>query len=93
VRTAHPAPEVLSGSEVARLIAHAPSLRHKALFMLMYGAGLRVSEARNLHVGDILLGHLSLSSTARYTHLSEARRATLRSPLDVLDTEQGRVLG
>jgi site-specific recombinase XerD len=202
VRKEHPAPDVLSGSEVSGLLAHAPSLKHKALFMLMYGAGLRVSEACLLQVGDIdstrmvlhvrrtknrydrvvplsvrtlctlreyyrearvkarvkarlkgsllfpgykadvpitrsainsammravaaaglqkhvyphllrhsfathllelgtdlrtvqiLLGHRSLQSTARYTHLSEARRATLRSPLDVLETEQGRALG
>jgi integrase/recombinase XerD len=198
VRPEHPEPDVLSGSEVSRLIAHAPSLKHKALFMLMYGAGLRVSEACHLQVGDIdstrmvlhvrrtksrydrvlplsgrtlctlrayyrearlkaglkgtllfpgnkaevpitrnainaammravaaagvtkhvhphllrhsfathllelgtdlrtvqiLLGHRSLQSTARYTHLSEARRATLRSPLDILETEQGRALG
>jgi site-specific recombinase XerD len=53
VRTVHPAPDVLSGSEVQRLIAHAPSLKHKALFMLMYGAGLRVSEACHVQVGDI----------------------------------------
>lgn len=194
VRKEYPAPEVLSGSEVSRLLAHAPSLKHRALFMLMYGAGLRIGEARRLQVGDIdstrmvlhvrhtknrtdrvvplsarmlstlrdyhrqarpkgpllfagrksdvpitrnainfamlhavaaakldkrvhphllrhsfathllemgtdlrtvqiLLGHRSLSSTARYTHLSEARRTRLRSPLDLLDTEEGRALG
>jgi len=194
VRQEHPAPDVLSGSEVSRLLEHAPSLKHKALFMLMYGAGLRIGEARCLQVGDvdsgrmvlhvrrtknrydrvlplsertlstlrqyyrearvkgpllfaghkgdvpitrnaisfamqravdaaglskrvhphllrhsfathllemgtdlrtvqILLGHRSLSSTVRYTHLSEARRANIKSPLDVLGTEEGRALG
>ena len=194
VRKDVPEPNVLSGSEVGRLLAHAPSLRHRCLFMLMYGEGLRVSEARSLEVGDIdsarmvvhvrrtkgrrdrmvtlsalslktlrtyfrecrpkgpllfesrctgapitrtavhialkraalaagidkplhphllrhtyathqleigtdlrsvqiLLGHRNLQSTARYTHLSESRRQRLRSPLDLLGTEEGRVLG
>jgi integrase/recombinase XerD len=53
VRVEHGSPCVLSGSEMLRLLAHAPSLRDKAMFMLMYGAGLRVSEARYLQVGDI----------------------------------------
>jgi integrase/recombinase XerD len=193
VRVDHPQPDVLSGSEVQLLIEHAPSLKHKALVMLMYGAGLRVAEARHLRVGDIdskrmllhvrrtknrydrvvplssvlratlreyhraakvkgellfagrkgnvpitrnainkallkalrsaglkkrvhphlfrhafathllevgedlrtvqiLLGHRNLQSTARYTHLSEARRAKVRSPLDLLGTEEGKAL-
>lgn len=193
VRVEHGSPCVLSGSEMLRLLAHAPSLRDKAMFMLMYGAGLRVSEARYLQVGDIdsarmvlhirrtknhydrvvplsrqtllvlreyhraagvkgpllfggrkseepftrntvnnclqkaadaaglgkrvhphllrhsyathllemgedvrtlqvLLGHRSVQSTTRYLHLSEARRAAVRSPLDVLGTKEGRVL-
>ena len=47
----------------------------------------------SLRTLQILLGHRSLHSTARYTHLSEARRATLRSPLDLLHTEEGKRLG
>jgi site-specific recombinase XerD len=194
VRKDVPEPNILSGSEVGRLLEHASSLQYKALFMLMYGEGLRVSEARSLEVSDIdsvrmvvhvrrtkgrrdrmvtlselslktlrayfrecrpkgpllfegrktgvpitrntihhalqraaraagidkpmhphllrhtyathqlevgtdlrsvqiLLGHRSLQSTARYTHLSESRRQRLRSPLDLLGTEEGRVLG
>lgn len=193
VRADHPQPDVLSGSEMARLLEHAPSLKHKVLMMLMYGAGLRVAEARHLRVGDIdskrmvlhvrrtktrhdrvlplsplllstlrdyyraaqvtgeplfpggrgdgvltrnaincamrqatvaagitkrvhphllrhsfathllevgtdlrtvqiLLGHRCLQSTARYTHLSEARRSRIRSPLDLLGTEEGKTL-
>jgi integrase/recombinase XerD len=189
-----PAPDILSGSEVQRLLEHAPSLKHRAIFMLMYGSGLRVSEVCHLKTADVdsgrmvvrmrstknrhdrivplpartlqvlraywkhrrpkgvylfpgpkdstpitrvaisnalrsaarragldkhvhphllrhayathslelgadirsvqvLLGHRSIKSTVRYTHLSEARRHTLPSPVQVLGTEEGRVLG
>ena len=152
VRTQHRQPDVPGGSQVAAILANARNAKDRAMFMLLYGAGLRVSELLSLVVGDIdskrmvihvrdtknrydrvvplpafaragltlrvyphllrhafathllemgtdlrtvqiLLGHRSLQSTARYTHLSEARRATLRSPLDVLNTEEGKRLG
>ncbi|TAK32827.1 MAG: integrase [Myxococcaceae bacterium] len=197
VRTRSRQPDVPSGSQVAAILAHARNAKDRAMFMLLYGAGLRVSEMLALVAGDIdsqrmvihvrdtknrhdrivplplsalealrtywresrpkgkwlfgsprrpaegralsrvavhkallkaveragltlhvyphllrhafathlleigtdlrtvqiLLGHRSLQSTARYTHLSEARRATLRSPLDVLHTEEGKRLG
>jgi site-specific recombinase XerD len=47
----------------------------------------------DLRTVQILLGHRSIASTTRYTHLTEARRRTLPSPLEALSTEQGRVLG
>ncbi len=47
----------------------------------------------NLRSVQVLLGHSNLQSTARYTHLSESRRQRLRSPLDLLGTEEGHVLG
>ncbi len=39
-----PLPEVLSAVEVAAIIDAAPSLKHRAAFMLAYSAGLRISE-------------------------------------------------
>jgi len=188
------APDVLSGRDMQRLLKRASSLKHRALFMLMYGSGLRVSEACALTVGDIdsgrmvirvrstknrhdrivplpeqtlevlrdywkarrpkgpylfpgtddakpitrvsisealrnaarraglkkrvhphllrhgyathslelgtdlrsvqiLLGHNSIKSTVRYTHLTEARRKGLRSPVQVLGTKEGNALG
>lgn len=60
VRHEHPAPDVLSGSEISRLLEHAPSLKHKALFMLMYGVGLRIAEARCLQVSNVDSGRMVL---------------------------------
>lgn len=47
-------PEVLSGSEVQALLGSVTSLRYRALLTTIYGAGLRVGEACQLRVRDIL---------------------------------------
>jgi site-specific recombinase XerD len=194
VRKYHRAPDVLSGSEIERLLSAASDIKHRAIFTLLYGGGLRISELLALttadidsqrmviHVRDtktrhdrivplsprmlqtlraywrarrptgpwlfpgrapdsqmtrvgvseamrncaraagiskrvhphilrhafathllelgtdlrtvqILLGHRSLSSTTRYTHLTEARRLVLGSPIEALSTARGSVLG
>jgi integrase/recombinase XerD len=46
-------PTVLSQEEVRRLLDATTSLKHRALLMTLYGAGLRVSEACHLGVADI----------------------------------------
>jgi integrase/recombinase XerD len=46
-------PTVLSQEEVRRLLTATTSLKHRALFMALYGSGLRVSEACNLAIADI----------------------------------------
>ena len=46
-------PTVLSADEVARLLAAAKSLKHRAALAVAYGAGLRVAEVASLKVGDI----------------------------------------
>jgi site-specific recombinase XerD len=46
-------PVCLSKEEVRRLINAIPNSKHKLLVALMYGAGLRVSEAVKLRVKDI----------------------------------------
>jgi integrase/recombinase XerD len=46
-------PTVLSQDEVRRLLDATTSLKHRALFMALYGGGLRVSEACNLAITDI----------------------------------------
>jgi integrase/recombinase XerD len=46
-------PTVLSHEEITRLLNAARSLKHCALLMALYGAGLRVSEACRLTIDDI----------------------------------------
>ena len=44
---------VLSPAEVAALFEATPNLKHRAILMTIYAAGLRVSELINLQVTDI----------------------------------------
>jgi site-specific recombinase XerD len=46
-------PDVLSRAEVEALLSSVRSLKHRALYMTAYGAGLRLSEACGLRTGDI----------------------------------------
>jgi integrase/recombinase XerD len=51
-------PTVLSKDEIERLLNAARSLKHRALLMALYGAGLRVSEACRLTIDDIDSGRM-----------------------------------
>ena len=53
VRKQHRAPDVLSGSEIERLLSASADLKHRAMITLLYGAGLRVGELTALSVADI----------------------------------------
>ena len=46
-------PDILSGTEVERLLAAIESIKHRAIVMTAYGAGLRVSEVCGSAVEDI----------------------------------------
>ena len=46
-------PVVLSQSEVARLLGAVPNLKHRALLMTAYAAGLRLAEVTHLRPADI----------------------------------------
>ncbi len=46
-------PEVLSPAEVARLLTRPRNLKHRAIVVLLYSGGLRVSEIVRLRPGDL----------------------------------------
>lgn len=67
-----------------RVTAH--TLRHTfASHMLELGADIRQIQ--------LVLGHESIQTTARYTHMTTRYIAHVGSPLDVLNTQEGAVLG
>jgi integrase/recombinase XerD len=77
-------PEVLSGTEVAALLAAIRSLKYRGIVMSMYAAGLRVSEACCLRAEDIdakrrvILVRTAKGGRDRYTLLSERLLVFLR---------------
>jgi site-specific recombinase XerD len=46
-------PNVLSEDEVKRIINNVKNIKHKAILLTIYSAGLRISEAINLKISDI----------------------------------------
>lgn len=46
-------PDILSATEVAGIIKATTHVRYRTLFILIYGAGLRASEAAALCIGDL----------------------------------------
>ncbi len=75
--------QILSGTEVARLLAATTSLKYRAIFMLAYGAGLRVGEITTLETSDIdsqrMLIRVRRGKTGqRYVMLSPRVLAVLR---------------
>jgi len=77
-------PVVLSAGEVARFINALGNLKHRTVAMVLYGAGLRISEALALEVRDIDSGRMVITvrhgrgDADRHVVLSEALLAALR---------------
>lgn len=80
----HQLPVLLSREEVAKIIKVTTFLKHKALLVTAYSAGLRVGEAVRLKVSDIDSKRMSIRVTAgkgakdRDTLLSETALTILR---------------
>lgn len=77
-------PSVLSEEEVLKILEVVRNLKHRALLMLIYSAGLRVSEAVKLQIADIdkdrhlLKVRGGKGQKDRYTVLSDVILQTLR---------------
>ncbi len=77
-------PEILSREETARLLERCENPKHRAMFALAYGSGLRVSEICALRVQDIDSKQMrifirgSKGNKDRYTILSQQCLAFLR---------------
>jgi len=77
-------PVVLDGSEIKQLLAVTTNLKHRAILMITYSAGLRVSETAHLKVSDIDSKRMQLRVTQgkgkkdRYALLSRVTLNLLR---------------
>lgn len=77
-------PVVLSQEEVAKVLSSIDNIKHRAILMLVYSAGLRVGEVVKLRLEDIdskrMLIHIkgAKGRKDRYTMLSETALETLR---------------
>jgi site-specific recombinase XerD len=78
-------PRIYSREEVERLIAHARNAKYRMFLMLVYGAGLRLTEACELKVTDIeswrrrIYVNRGKGSKDRYTLLGERLLEELRA--------------
>jgi integrase/recombinase XerD len=77
-------PGVLSKQEVESILSATRNLKHRAILMTIYSAGLRVSEATRLKVSDIESGRMMIRVNEgkglkdRYTLLGERNLEILR---------------
>lgn len=78
-------PVIPSAEEVLTLLNSITNIKHKAIFVLMYGSGLRVSEVAKLKISDICSKTMRVRiekakhNTNRYTILSEVALDILRT--------------
>jgi integrase/recombinase XerD len=77
-------PEVLSEKEVSAILKATGNLKHRAILMTIYSAGLRISELINLKIKDIDSERMQIrveqakGKKDRYTLLSSKTLKTLR---------------
>ena len=88
-------PVVLSADEVVRFLEAVPSLKTRTALTTAYAAGLRVSEAVGLKVGDIdsgADGHPGRARQGRQGPLRDAVGAAARHPAHLLAAGAARAL-
>jgi integrase/recombinase XerD len=77
-------PGVLSRQEVESIFSATENLKHRAILMTIYSAGLRISEATRLKVSDVDSGRMTIRVSEgkglkdRYTLLGERNLELLR---------------
>jgi site-specific recombinase XerD len=77
-------PVILSKQEVKSIFSVTSNLKHKAIFMTIYSAGLRISEANSLIIDDIDSNNMQIrvrqgkGKKDRYTLLSQKNLSILR---------------
>jgi len=88
-RVTNKIPYIPSQNELYQLISNCPSLKFRAIFMLIYSAGLRVSEAANIKISDIdfvrktILIRNSKNNKSRYTILADATISIITNYMNV----------
>ena len=84
MRRVHKLPVIPPKEAVLTLLDSITNLKHKAILMMIYGSGLRVSEVAKLKISDICSKTMRVRvdnakhNTNRYTVLSEAALGVLR---------------
>jgi len=82
-------PEVLSEEEVVKILNATENLKHKAILMTIYSAGLRVGELTNLRIKDIDSNRMQIrveqakGKKDRYTLLGEKTLEILRQYVSI----------
>ena len=82
-------PEVLSEEEIVKILNVTDNLKHKAIFMTIYSAGLRIGELTNLRIKDIDSNRMQIrveqakGNKDRYTLLGEKTLEILRKYVSV----------
>lgn len=77
-------PEILSQGDVMKIINTVRNLKHRAILLLTYSAGLRVGEVTSLKIGDVDSGRMLIhvkqgkGRKDRYTILSQTALEVLR---------------
>jgi site-specific recombinase XerC len=96
-------PVVLSPAEVARFFHAIPSLKHRTVLMIAYGAGLRISEAIAVRLSDIdrerqtllrlssVIWNISRIGGSNYRHTFVKRSSHWLTVLSVRDRRQRKV--
>jgi integrase/recombinase XerD len=77
-------PQILAREEIEALLSKTLNIKHRAILMVAYGSGLRLSEIRHIKLGDIDAARMSLrveqgkGAKDRYTLLSPRLLSELR---------------